>query len=166
MENIAIGRIISSHGTKGHFKVRSFSGEIEHFSTLQYVNLVGNGRERVFEVEEIKPLGSDLLIKFKGIDTPEEAKLFSNWEIWVDRSHAAPLKPGEMYVADLCKCKALYRGEIIGEIASIMESGACDLLEIKGESGKSFLVPFVDEWVGKVDLEQGVIEIREGWEFE
>lgn len=166
MENIAIGRILSSHGTKGQFKVRSFSGEIKHFSRLQSVILAGNGRERSFDVEEVKPLGSDLLIKFKGIDTPEEAKLFSNWEILVDRSLAAPLKPGEIYVADLCKCKAFYRGEIIGEIISVTESGASDLLEIRGKGGKTFFIPFVDEWVGKVDLEERIIEIRESWEFE
>jgi len=60
------------------------------------------------------------------------------------------------------------QGEIeLGMVRSTIEGGASDILEVElSGSGRAVLVPFVDAWIGAVDIEARTIELREGWVLE
>ncbi|MCK5197610.1 MAG: 16S rRNA processing protein RimM, partial [Spirochaetales bacterium] len=58
MDEIAIGKIRTSHGVKGFLKVLSFSGETEHFLELKEFVLKKNGKTKVLTVESIRASGS------------------------------------------------------------------------------------------------------------
>jgi len=163
MERLAIGKIGSPHGVKGVLKVRSYSGETEHFMRLREVTLVSGDREKLFPVEEIRVAGSTLLLKLTGIDSPEEGKSYSGWEILVRREEAAALGEGEYYHTDLCRCSIVKDSKRLGRIRSVCEGGASDLLEIETPAGKVFLVPFIDEFVGAVDLDGRTVELKADW---
>ena len=47
-------------------------------------------------------------MKCTGIDTPEDAAKYRNWEMLVPRDKACPLKEGEFYVEDLKQCSLIY----------------------------------------------------------
>ena len=94
MERLVIGLVRTSHGLKGHLKVHSLSGEVDHFFDLEEVTIRKNGRERIYPVEEFKLLGEILLMKLRGIDNPEDAKTLAAAEILVSRDQAAPLEEG------------------------------------------------------------------------
>ena len=64
-------------------KVTSLSGQFDHFYLLKQVTLRKDGREKVYDVEEIKPLGALLLMKLRGIDSPEVVKTLAGAEILV-----------------------------------------------------------------------------------
>ena len=167
MDNITIGVIRTSHGINGLLKVRSTSGETGHFARLREAIFRKGEKERIFPVEEVHAAGTEVLLKVKGIDTPEEAKLFAGWELMASRSHAAPLKPGEVYAADLLGCRLVRDGTELATVRSTIEGGASDLLEVElAESGRAVLVPFVDAWIGTVDIKARTIELREGWNLE
>ena len=166
MDRFVIGIIRTSHGVEGFLKVKTLSGETDHFYRLKNVFLKKEGKEKTFDVEKVKPFGGDVLLKVKGIDNPEEAKLFSNWEILVDRKDAAPLAEGEYYNSDLCACSLIRNSEVLGKVVSVIEGGAGDLLEIETTNGKVILIPFINEWIGTVDLQKKEIELKEGWDLE
>ena len=86
---MATGRVQSAHGVKGYLKVESYSGEIRHLLKLHSLVLENNGKEETFEVEDSRKNGKKILLKLKGIDSPEEAKRLSNWVVWVARRKAA-----------------------------------------------------------------------------
>ncbi len=162
MNKLVIGRIRTSHGVHGFLKVRSISGETGHFLSLKTVYLRKNGVEKSVGVSDVKPLSDELLIKFDGIDSPEEGRKYNGWEILVERESANPLKKGEYYNSDLCKCEIVKEGKTLGRVKSVCEGGADPLLEVETGNGK-YLVPFIDEFIGKVDLEKGTIELRDEW---
>ena len=76
MNEIAIGKIRTSHGVKGFLKVLSFSGQTEHFLKLKEFVLKKNGHTKTFNVESIKASGSTVFVKLKGIESPEVGKTY------------------------------------------------------------------------------------------
>ena len=167
MNEIAIGKVRTSTGVHGYFKVHSFSGEVAHFKKLKghCVEIRDNGRGKTLSIEDVRMSGSSLTLKAVGIDSPEEAKKLVGWEFYVEREKAAVLGQGEFYLIDLCKCNLVMDGNIIAKVKGVSDNGVSDLLEIEVD-GKTKLIPFLEQFVGDVDLEAGTIELKEGWLLE
>jgi 16S rRNA processing protein RimM len=163
MEMIAIGKIRTSHGIKGFVKIASYSGETEHFYQLTKILLKKDKLEKQLAIDEIKPLGDSVIIKFDGYVTPEKAKTLAGWEIWVSRDKAASLSEGEFYHADLCLCEMQFEGEVVGRIISMLEGGGGDLFEVELISGSTVLIPFRDEFIGKISIKDKLIELKNKW---
>jgi 16S rRNA processing protein RimM len=162
---LAIGTIRTSHGVKGLVKVRSFSGETEHFFDLEEVTLKDKrGRMRIFAVERVVPNGEEILMKLKGIDTPEMGKSYAGWEIWVPREKAAPCREGEFYYADLVGCAVVHGDDTLGSVLALTEGGGGTLLEIeRPDGGERFFVPFRREFIGQVNVSAKTVELLELW---
>jgi 16S rRNA processing protein RimM len=155
-ESFVAALVGAPFGLKGFVKARSLSGEIEHLLKLSSVRLRQGGKEMSWEIEEIlpSPPGPQVLMKFRGIAGPEAAKTLTGAEILIAREEAAPLKPGEYYIEDLkgMAVHAFPAGEILGTIVDVIEGGGGSLAEIETDRGERRLVPFRDEFFGKIDL--------------
>lgn len=167
MNKIAIGKVRTSTGVRGYFKVLSFSGEYVHFKDLKghEVEIRHNSRVKNLSIEDVKMSGSNLTMKAVGIDSPEDARKLSGWEFYVERDKAASLKDGEYYLVDLCECSLVLNGKIIGKVKGVSDNGVSDLIEVEFD-GKTRLIPLMEQYVGDVDLEAGTIELKEGWLLE
>lgn len=164
---LVTGKIRTSHGIKGYMKVLSYSGDKDHFSGLERITLKCGDREFGKKIEDIKFSNKDILIKLEGINTPEEAKQYSNCEILIPRDKASKCGEGEFYTADLNGCALVKDGHLYGTVISVITNSSADLLEVESpdhtsKGGKKiFLVPFRKEFVGKVDLGKKEIELLE-----
>ncbi|GAB4372385.1 MAG: ribosome maturation factor RimM [Spirochaetales bacterium] len=159
METLVIGILQRSHGVSGLLRVKSLSGETGHFLGLEWIFLRKGGKETRFEVENVQVRGKDVFLKLKGIDSPEASIPYFSSEILVPREKASPLKENQYYYADLCRCSLVHDGDVVGKVVSVVESGASFLLEGRLSNGNTVWIPFVDAWVGEVDIERGRIEI-------
>ncbi|MDR1867114.1 MAG: ribosome maturation factor RimM [Treponema sp.] len=145
----------SPFGLEGFVKVRSLSGEVEHFQRLQSVIVRYNGTEHEYFIEKCVLLGATVTLKFVGIDSPEQLKAISGGEILVDRDHAAPLGDGEWYINDLIDLKILNQdGTVYGTVYACMDGGGGTLLELSLTDGSKRFVPFRNEFIGTIDLEK------------
>ncbi|HHU37364.1 MAG TPA: 16S rRNA processing protein RimM [Treponema sp.] len=176
-ELLVTGTIRSSHGVSGFVKINSFSGEVGHLLTLSEMLVKPVGGEKApvrLEIEAIKSEARPLLVKFKGIDSPEQAKQFAGAEILVTRDNASPLEKGEVYVRDLCQCVLVYNDVSVGLITGVIEGGESDLLEVtlsegalpETSGGEKRFVPFRKEFVGKVDTTAKTVELMHLWILE
>lgn len=154
------------HGLRGHVKVHSLSGETDHLLALSEVTLRKDGGERVLPVDETTTMGGILVMKFRGYDSPEAARVLSGSELMVSRSGAAPLDEGEWYVEDLKGLAVVSGGARIAKVVDVIEGGGGQLLELCLEGGGRRLVPFRSEFVGKVDTAAGVLELLAPWVLE
>lgn len=161
-EKIAIGRVSKAHGVRGDLRIISLSGERDHFLSLREVTVVQGSAERVFAVENIRLHGKGILAKFSGINSPEEAGRLTGGLIMTEREHACPLLEGEYYQADLLECRVLYRGNEVGRVTAVVESGPKDLLEVS-TGGGTRLIPFEDEYIGDVRPDEKIIELKLDW---
>ncbi|HOV38127.1 MAG TPA: ribosome maturation factor RimM [Spirochaetales bacterium] len=166
METLIIGILQKSHGVKGYARVKSLSGETDHFMRLEWISLQKEDTEARLEIEDCKKQGKDILLKFKGIDSPEGLTSFVGGKIIVPREKACPLKKNEFYIADLCRCTLEYQGRRVGRIVSVVEGAGTYYLEILKNEGNTVLLPFIQEHVGEVDLNQGTIELINEWVLE
>jgi len=164
METVAIGIVRSAFGIKGETRITSYSGETEHFYNLKSVFLKTRFSVTEYEIEWIKTGNRGLVCKFKGVDSIGEAEKLKNAELLVSPKYAAKKNStDEFYISELCGCNVLHDDEKIGTVKSIYDGIASDLLEIRLQSGEIKLVPFVEAFIGTVDIEDGNIELKETW---
>lgn len=191
MEKLVVGIIRGSHGLTGNCKVESTSGEYEHFTCMKEVTLRKDGSERACRIEQVSCGDRILYIKFAEINSPEEAKRFSGWEILAPRENACPCGKDEYYIEDLKQCSLVYAGDtanglaaktapiVVGTITDVLEGGAGDLLEVAlsescellaenvrtNASGgrRTVLVPFKKEFIGDVDIPCKRVQLMHLW---
>ncbi|NCB01054.1 MAG: 16S rRNA processing protein RimM [Spirochaetia bacterium] len=162
MQYIATGVLRGPHGLKGSIKLKSFSGEVAHLLDIKKVQLRHGTEVRLFEVDEVITHGDELLIRFRGIDSPEKARTLNGWELWVDREDAAPLEQGEYYSADLMDSSIIVEGEVVGKVVAILDGPQALLLEVKHSVGeKTSLIPFMAPFIGFVHTHEKEIELLE-----
>lgn len=162
MDRLAVGKIGTSHGVRGYLKAVSFSGETGHLLKLKEVVLRKGNTEKVVQVEEVKPFGKGILIKLAGVDSPEVARRYCGYDIWVERNQAAKLGADEFYINDLCQCEMVKDGVVLGKVQSVAEGGYAEFFEVVTPTGK-FIVPFIKEYIGEVDIKNRTIELIADW---
>jgi 16S rRNA processing protein RimM len=144
-----MGRVAAPFGIKGWVKVQHFSddpGTLMDFESWR----VGRGTEQtLYIVEAIQDHSNTLVAKLAGIDDRDAAYALRGQEISVARSTLPPPEENEFYWSDL--------------IDSLMETGAHDVLVIKGK--REHLIPFVEAFIGKVDVAGGKIEVDWGEDY-
>ena len=157
---LATGIVRAPHGVKGFVRVKPYSDDFKHFFSLKEVTLQREGKIRKVEIEQVQNHSGELLVKFKGIDSPEDARFISGWDILVPRQQASRLGKGEVYIADLPGMKLVYENEEVGEVVSTIEGAQALLLEVLALDGKKYLVPYMKGiFVSDVDLENGTIKL-------
>lgn len=82
-------------------------------------------------------------------------------KIFIKKSDLPELPDGEFYWQQLIGLKVVNDVEEIGVINSILETGANDVLVVKpGELDQAdVLIPYTDQVVLQVDLEQGTMQV-------
>ena len=159
---LTTGIVRSPHGVKGFVKVKPFSDDFEHFFSLKEVTLQRDGKNRKVEIEQVQNHAGELLVKFKGIDSPEDARFISGWDILVPREQASRLGKGEVYTADLQGMKLVYDNEEVGKVVSVMEGAQALLLEVLSTDGKVYMVPYIKGvFVDDISLENETIRLLE-----
>ena len=161
-----IGKIRTSYGVRGEVKVLSYSGGFDHFEGLGTVSARKGAAARTLVVEATRWTGDQLLLKFAGIDSPELAKLLADFELWVPRDQAAPLEAGEVYLGDLVGCSLVFAGEPKGTVMGYWDGAASVLLEVQKTDGKTCVVPFMEVYLGNIDLSGRTIELKVDWILE
>ena len=160
---ITTGVVLSSHGVHGYVKVQSLSGEMRHFRRMKKILLVHDQEKQEFQVDDFRPNGKTLLMKLKGIDSPEEAKAYANWHVQVRRKHAAALKKGEFYAADIEGCDLVKGDETLGTVVHICDYNGHLFIEAKNLEGAVTLIPYQDRYVGAVNIKKRRIELLADW---
>ena len=161
---VVMGRIAAPFGIKGWVKVQPFSedpGTLMDFESWR----VGRGEQQThYSVETVQDHGKALVAKLAGIDDRDAAYALRGQEISVAKSALPPPEENAFYWSDLIGLKVVNRqGVELGRVDSLMESGANDLLVVKGT--RAHLIPFIAAFVGKVDLAGGTIEVDWGEDY-
>lgn len=112
------------------------------------------------------------LIKIAGVNTPEDAKRFTNEKIYTtyeDTRKNIDLEDGQYFYFDIEDCKVYEEGQLLGIVDEVDRIGASDYLEIITDTAlveqglpKSFLIPYQDHFVVSVDIEKKAIEVSGG----
>lgn len=98
---LEIGQIVNTFGIKGMVKIKPFTDDIKRFDKLKKVYIENKKGRKEYKVEEVKYHKDMVLMKLKGVETPEDADLLRQSFLLVDRDDEEPLEEGTYYIVDL-----------------------------------------------------------------
>ncbi|QOC23487.1 16S rRNA processing protein RimM [Wenzhouxiangella sp. AB-CW3] len=157
-EPVVVGRFNGPWGVQGW--VRVFSHTRPPAAIFDYGPwLAEDGTEVV--VEDWRKAGPRLVARLSGISTPEQAAALGRSNIRVARSELPESTPGHYYWHDLIGLEVYnLQQHHFGQVAALIETGAHDVLDVRGGTRDTILIPFViDEFVREVDLDQSRIVV-------
>ena len=159
---LELGQIVNSKGLKGEVKVNSFSEEPDRFETLSKVLIkMRNGNLEEYTIEKVGYNKNQVIIKFKEINSIEEAEKLRNLYILIDRDDLEALPEGIYYIADLLGLDVYTENnEYLGKVDDINNTGSNDIYVVKDELGKQKLLPGIKEVIKKVDLDEKKIIVN------
>ncbi len=152
---VLMGAILGAHGIKGEVKVKSFAARPA--AIADYGPLTDTRHKRSFDLSIVgtgDAAKGVLIGRIAGVADRNAAEALKGVELFVDRERLpAPDDPEEYYLADLIGLAAYDgKGTKLGEIVSVDNYGAGDLLLVAPEDGEGFVVPFAKVFVPVVDL--------------
>ncbi len=166
MDNIVVvGKIGAPYGVRGWVKVHSFTepgNNLFGYPLLMQEHAIS---WRAFEIEEFKAHGDGFVAKLAGVADRDQAALITNSEIATLRENLPELDTEEFYWADMIGLTVLNQDNIeLGKVEDYFETGANEVIVVKGENG-SHLIPFVpDMYV--LDINLSTKQMRVQWDPE
>ncbi|MBR3882801.1 MAG: 16S rRNA processing protein RimM [Clostridia bacterium] len=158
---LELGQIVNVKGLKGEVKVNSFTDDNTKFERIPNVFIKQKGNLKEYSIEKVGYSKNQVIIKFKGVDTVEEAETLRNSYIVVDREIFGELPEGVYYIADLLGLDVYTEdGTLLGKVDDIFSTGANDVYVVKDELGKQRLLPGIDEVIKHIDIESGKIIVN------
>ena len=160
---ICVGMIAGAHGVKGLVRLRSFTEDPE--AIVQYGPLTDEDG-KTFAVT-LKTASNDFFIaEVKGLKNKEEADALRGTKLYVSREAMPETDDGAFYETDLIGLEAADdTGKNYGKVQAIHNHGGGVFLEIGANLKNSFMLPFTDACVPKVDVKAGhvTVAVPEGW---
>lgn len=112
-------------------------------------------------IASLRPHASGLLVRMRGVKTPEQAGLYRNRWVFVPAGDRPPLPEGEYYHHQLVGLQVQSeQGIVLGTLAEILETGANDVYVVRRQDGRELLLPAIPEVVLGVDLPGGTMRVH------
>ncbi len=162
-KRVCIGKVTSAHGVKGLVKIKPYCDDTNLLNGECFTEESGN---KTLNITLKNPMGKHILAQIEGINTREEAQILK-CSLYVPRETLPDIKgDDEYYIEDLIGLNVIDESsKTIGKLIDVPNFGAGDLLEIKPKSGASYFVPFQDEFVIEVNIEQNTITVSNADQF-
>lgn len=162
MNKVIVGKIVNTCGLKGEVKIINSSDFVEERYKKNNELMVVNEDKRINKILTISSYREKdkfIYVKFKEINSIEEAELLKESYIYIDGDSLKKINNDTFYYYELLNMEVYYNNKNIGIISEISDNGAQDLLRVKG-SNVNILVPFVDDFIEKIDQENKTIYLK------
>ncbi len=157
---LVVGRLTSVHGVRGWLKVFSYTEELAKLIEYQPWWIESpEGLSKVV-VDDYKRQGDGLLVHLAGVDDRDDARAWCQRDVFVEKTLLPALQEDDYYWHQLVGLRVFLDNEadkiLIGVVDSLLETGANDVLVVKGDSDsvdrKERLIPYSSEFVLQIDI--------------
>ncbi|HLO32454.1 MAG TPA: ribosome maturation factor RimM [Anaerolineales bacterium] len=108
-----------------------------------------------------RPHAKGILVKFKGIETPEDTAQFRNQWVSVRASEVPPLPEGQLYQHELFGFQVVDEdGHPLGELVEIIETGANDVYVVRDSNGRELLLPAIPSVILELDAARRLMRVH------
>ncbi len=155
---VSVGAITGAHGVKGEVKLRSFTSDpaaIAGYGALQ------SKAGAVIEIVKLRPETNGFIATLKGVTDRDRAQALKGTELFVPRERLPETEGDEIYLGDLVGLAVWHENAKLGEVVSIQNYGAGDLIDVKiGKDTVLIPLSFANVSAGKivVDLPDGYLD--------
>ncbi len=157
---ICIGKIVSAHGIKGAFKIKSYTEKPRDLA--KYSPLYNKSGEKQLKMNVISSNKDMLIATMDDVKTRNEAEKLKGKELYIHRDILPETDEEEFYYEDLVGLKVLLEdGEEFGSIIAIHNHGGGDVAEIKLKvSNSTELFAFTKEIFPTIAVKKGHVTLH------
>ena len=160
MKYLEVGQIVSTHGIKGELKVRIITDNLERFNKGNKLFL--GDKKELITISSSRVHQGMMLITINDYNDINQVLQFVNQMLYFDRD----LDDSDaIYFDDLIDCKVFVNEKEVGIVKDILDLPQGPMLEIKlsgQKDGKDIikLVPYIDQFIEKTDIDNKVIIVN------
>lgn len=152
---VSVGKISGFFGVKGWVKVFSFTDPRDNILTYSPWILKKGTEEKTIAVKDGQLQGKTIVAQLDGINDRDQAASLMGWEVLIRHEQLPAPAEGEYYWSELVGLDVeTVDGVYLGKIDSLLETGANDVIVVKGDRERA--IPFlVDQVIVNIDLDAG-----------
>ena len=156
---LVVGFLRRAHGVHGEIILDLHTDFPERLRSGKKL-FIGEERKPM-TLSDSRPHAKGMLLKFKGIETPEEAGQLRNQWVYVKATELPKLPEGKIYQHELFGFAVVDEdGNALGELVEIIETGANDVYVVRSQSGKEILLPAIPSVILEADSTQRVMRVH------
>ncbi len=150
---VLLGKIVSTHGVKGYFKIKYYSELERDFLSYKNFFMIENNK---IDIEKKFTKGRILICSSKHINNKSEAVMLVGKDIWMGKNELKKSSVKEYFHKDLINCIVINKSNTkLGIVKAVHNFGAGDLLEL--DSDYKYMIRFEDLKDENIDIENRVI---------
>jgi 16S rRNA processing protein RimM len=168
---VLVARLVRPHGRRGELVAEILTDFPEKFHQRTRLFLIPpervGSRPREIDLENFWFLRSRIVLKFRGVETINDAEALRGFAVAIPAAERAPLEPGSVYLSDLIGCRLIDLNRDPADVGEIVDldrgSSNSDLLVVRRTGSKrseDLLIPFVREYLVRVDTANRRVEMR------
>lgn len=162
-----VGKIVNTQGIKGEIRVISstdFPEERFRKGNILYIEVAPN------DLIEVKVSSHRLhknfhLLTFAGFNNINDVEKYKGKMLKISEDQLNDLDEGEFYYHEIIDCEVFTDdGKKLGTIKEILSPGANDVWVVKRPGDKDLLLPYIEDVVKEVDVENKkvIVHLMEG----
>jgi len=162
IDYLKVGKIVNTHALQGEVRVISGSDfKEERFKKGAKLFIDYNEQHIPVEVKAHRVNKKFDLLKFVGMDHINDVEKYKGCELLVDASELEALEGDAFYFHEIIGCVVKTEdGTRLGEIDDILQTGANDVWIVRQKGEKDVLIPYIEDVVKHVDIENKMITIE------
>jgi len=156
MKLIYIGDIVNTHGIKGELRIISdfkYKKEVFKKGMKLYIGRFHN----VEVINTYRKHKNYDMVTLDGLNNINDVIMYKGDSVYINRDD---IKIDGYFNEDIIGLSVISNNENKGIVRNILKNKAHDILFIE-DNGNNHMVPFVDEFIEKIDLEDKKIYIKE-----
>ena len=161
---VNVGKIVNTHGVKGEIRVVSrtdFPEERYKVGNTLYISNEKGGEPFPVKITSHRQHKTFDLLTFEGYGNVNEVEQFKGSLLKVPEDQLGELAEGEYYYHEIIGCNVVTEeGEALGTIKEVLSPGANDVWVIKRPKGQDLLIPYIDDVVLQVNIENKLVTIH------
>ncbi|WP_242219522.1 ribosome maturation factor RimM [Bacillus cereus group sp. BfR-BA-01380] len=159
-----VGKIVNTHGVRGEVRVISrtdFPEERYKVGNTLYIWQEKATEPLAVKITSHRQHKSFDLLTFEGYNNVNEVEQLKGSLVKVPEDQLGELAEGEYYYHEIIGCTVVTEdGETIGTIKEVLSPGANDVWVIKQPKGQDVLIPYIEEVVLQVNINEKLVTIH------
>lgn len=148
---ILIAKIVALSGSDGFLVVDSYSDFNERFYDLNKIFIEFFNNKKDFVVEEVNKKKGKFLLKIKGFNSSEDAKIFLGKRIFIDENDSVKLSKNTFFIHDIIGSEVFKNKVLLGSVEDVLVLPANDVYVVSDDRKRKILIPAIKDFIKKID---------------
>ena len=148
------GEIVNTHGVHGEVRIVPWADSPEFLCRFSTLSVDGSA----VDVASSRVHKGSVIVRFKGVDTVDEAMALKGKTVQIRRSDAK-LPEGAFFLADIIGLDVVDEaGQKLGVLNEVLSPSLQQVYVVKGE--REIMIPAVPEFILETNIGAGYIKVR------